>query len=377
MKTRTLIVIAIIGASSIAAYDFGLRTRPGSIALPNQSSAKEPYQVIDGLAVQTSKLDLGQVWEQKDFAYELPIENHTSRDLEIVDFALSCGCLGIEPRHLSVPANGTATVRLKVDLTQRSLRDLGRASRPVDLEITPLQKNGWPRGSGWNLHGVVNSRVVLDTFAVDFGELPVHNQPCAPTKVLATVHVPMQKLVASVDPKVAMVQIHPRPEGPDRFDLLITPRETLPPGSFECKSKLDLVAPDGQHLPGVTLPISGRMQPEIRVLPARLLLGSRPIGELAVAEVVLQAPPQREVLVDLIEIDSGDVHIEPVVIEGLQPGRTFRVNQRVTMIGDHTSVARFLIRNSGKPPVPVSMEICYRGELAAATQENTNQRRGP
>ncbi len=76
-------------------------------------------------------LDLGEVWERRDFLHPLVIRNRRSATAEIQGFVASCGCLTVESRSLAVPPGETATVRLKLDLSHRAPHELGQAVRPL------------------------------------------------------------------------------------------------------------------------------------------------------------------------------------------------------------------------------------------------------
>src|SRR5207245_8573836 len=123
------------------------------------------------------------------------------------------------------------------------------------------------------------------------------------------------------DKKVLAVQFSRRVGAPGSIDVSISPQPSLPVGPFKTDLQLDVISPSGECLAGAIVPVSGDIQPEVRLLPARLLLGSRPIGESVEAEVVLQGAENAELLVEQIEIGSPDVHVDPVFLEGLPRGR--------------------------------------------------------
>ena len=373
MKLSKLLVIAGIGVSCLGAYWVG--SWGGSQW--NNPDAKPRKQAIGGLTVDTACLDLGEVWEEKAFRYELPIENSTLREIEITDFIVSCSCLAVEPRKLTIPPRETATIRLKLDFTHRTQREIGQKERALAVKVTPILKTGEPPGAGWYLTGLIKSRVTLDSLAVNFGESPVQDQPPVLRTVIATTHVPVAGLTAKADASRATVRIQRRTNFPEQFEIVIAPQPTLRVGRFQFEVALELTTPEGQILEGVTLPVEGIMQPEIRPLPARILLGSRPIGEMAEAFVVLQAPPETQVIVDHIEVDSEDIHVEPASVEGAAAGRTFRVTQRVTRPGDQTSIVRFTLHKPNQPAKTLSMDVCYRGEVKAIREVEQQRSQDP
>src|SRR5205085_12391442 len=62
----------------------------------------------------------------------------------------------------------------------------------------------------------------------------------------------------------------------------------LPVGPFSCSVQIDLISKSGERLPGVVLPIAGKMQPEVRAIPAQLVFGPRRVGQTAESSVTLQ-----------------------------------------------------------------------------------------
>jgi hypothetical protein len=363
LKNRSLILAAMlltcpfayVLGSSLAQYHLRLQVD----TIPSNAVPREPR--IAGLTVAAADLDFGEVWEAEEFAWPLPIRNETSKDIKIVDFFKSCTCFEVNPRSLTVPAHQTKTVQLTLDLTNRSEAETGLQSRLFLNEITPqLEKGKFPHEPGWQLHGLVRSRITLDNLAVHFGEAPVHGQASVPYRVLAKVHVATEKLEITVHPDLALVQVRRRDDDPSQFEISVAPRSDLPVGRFEGRVKIDLLTPSGDRLSGISLPIEGQVQSEIRPLPARLLLGSGALGKSLEGFVVLQVPSGMEMVVKQIETESADVQVEWVTMNGSPDGRTFRITQQISKEGDQSSIVHFTVSN-GNSRIKVPTEVCYRG----------------
>ncbi len=364
MFVRWLIAIGFLGASFGGAYWAGLVARNAK-QLPQM-------EVIEGLAVSPTDLDIGEVWEEQGVAWRLPIRNVSGARIEIYDLHQTCGCTEIKPRRLSLAAGETATIDLTLDLTHRTYSDHGQSRRPFEVMIYPVLNPKVRPRLGWKLHGTIVSRVTLDKLAIDFGERPVHGGTPVTQRVMATVHVPYQRLEAAVKPEVAAVTIIPQKDDQSTFEINLAANPELPPGKFQADVRIFTVSPNGEKALGVTLPLSGIMQPEVRLLPAQLLLEPKPVGEMAEAVVTLQAAPDAKVTVDHIEIDSADVHVEPATVEGIPAGRAFRVRQKVTQEGEQVSEVRFVFRKAGNKLEKLSVKVCCRGEgntVANHTQE--------
>jgi uncharacterized protein DUF1573 len=366
-----LLMVACLTLSAILVLQLAFES--GRWQTKNRADPKEI--IIEGLAVSKTALDMGEVWEAKDHQHTVPIRNLTSNKIEIDDFALSCGCVDIGPKPVIIQPGETSELHLTVDLTeQRRLNQLGVAQRQFAVQITPIQKKGaWPL-ERWNLHGLVKSRVTLDKFGVSFGEQPIKGENPPAQTVLATTHVPYRKLEPSFNSRILSVQVVPQRDQQNQVALIVPPNPSLPAGPFTSDLTLVVIGEAGERLPGVTIPVSGIMQNEIRLLPARVVLGSNPLGSKAEAHVVLQKPDNTKVSVEQIEIDSPDVDIELVSVEGLPSGRTYRVRQKITKLGDQLSQVRFIVRKENQQPMKVIMEVCYRGEVTE--QEGQQDQKG-
>src|SRR5262249_45577904 len=130
MRTSRALIGACVLLSCIVAYQLGSRPKYPA------TNAEDPEEyVIEGLRIKASALRFGEAWEERRFVWKLPIQNVTNHDIKIKDFALSCGCLDIEPRTLTIFAGETHEVALKVDLMQqRGLREIGQQERPFHVE---------------------------------------------------------------------------------------------------------------------------------------------------------------------------------------------------------------------------------------------------
>lgn len=240
---------------------------------------------------------------------------------------------------------------------------------PFEVEICPLLKLTRTPSPGWRLHGVIRSRVTLNTPFLDFGDTAVRGQSAPVRKVAAVVHVADASLRTKVVPDVATVEVRPS-EGPaDRFDLMLAPRPSLPVGPFSCKVHIDLITKDGEYLPGVALLVAGKMQPEVRAIPAQLVFGPRRIGQTAESTVTLQVPKGEDWVVDHIEMDARDVRVEPVAGSRTQAGRVFRIRQPITKAGHQSSTIRFFVRKGRSDPVPLAMEVSYDGDESGVLSE--------
>lgn len=353
--TRMGLAVAFLLSTCLGAYWLGSHKAEGK-------AGAEAF-VIGGLTVAPAELDVGQAWEDAPLVWTVPIRNTTRLPIAIQRFTVSCQCLKVEPPALVVPAGRTAPVKLTLDLTRRSEAQIGLVERPFAFDIAPILKDrAVPGGLAWTIHGQVRSRVTLDALAVDFGEAAIHGQPADSRRVEAVLHVPARILEATVDPTVATVKIVGKPGHPARYQVFLRPNPNLPPGAFTGQVKLHVITDTGARLPGPTLPLTGLMQPEVRLLPARLLLGPTRVGETATAIVVVQAPSSMKLALEQVESASPDVDVRPAPTDEGLTGHAFRVSQRVTKSGDSSTRVRFVFRGPNGVRFRPSMEVCCFGE---------------
>jgi hypothetical protein len=171
------------------------------------------------------------------------------------------------------------------------------------------------------------------------------------------------------DPNFVNLQVKPVAGPAEQVEVAIAPAPTLPPGPFEATIAFDIVESSGKRLPGVALPVTGPMQPEVRALPARLFLGARRVGEIAQATIVLQVPADQDWSVDHIDSESSDVQVAEQAVPSVPKGRAFQLRQTITKEGHQSSTVRFHVRKAGMDPVPLEMEVSYDGDLRGTIAE--------
>ncbi len=193
-------VIIVLGALALYQTERGLR-RPS--ALP---AVLAVVTEIDGVAVAPVHLDLGEIWEAKQHAHELPIENRTRQPVTITQFATSCGCISVVPDSLTLAPSETRRVTVNVDTGHRGAVDMGKPIRDFASRVTPLVES--PGGgrrqpaasthqnqlSEWTLKGKVRSRVTFDLAELSFGSQRLRGDTRVPRKTIATVHVPFRSV---------------------------------------------------------------------------------------------------------------------------------------------------------------------------------------
>jgi hypothetical protein len=326
--------------------------------IKNIRETSQPLKMVEGLAIPSENLDLGEVWEANNVTLELPILNTSRRDVEVGKFISSCGCTEIRPSTLSIAPGETKKIFLTLDLTHRAASELGASRRPFRVAFYPLIQNTDQRESSkWELHGTIKSRVTLDTPTIHFGSQPICGEKPASQRLLATVHVPCKGLEVNVDPRVATVTVKRLAVNSDRFEVIIFNNPSLAPGNFHVDATIDVEESTGGRIMAVRLPIDGEMLPEVRLLPERILLAPKPVGEIAEATVTLQAPKEEEIAVDHIELDGDGVSATLADIKGIPTGRVYIIRQSMSKEGEHRSVVKFVVRRSNDKLSTIPVEV--------------------
>jgi hypothetical protein len=110
----TIFIASVIGAHWLAGWlANSLSTRAGTAELP-----------------QGETVQIGDVWESPSQTIPVPFRNTTATAVNVANVDLSCRCMQITPTSFTIPPHGEVQVVATIDLTHRSFREVGKASRP-------------------------------------------------------------------------------------------------------------------------------------------------------------------------------------------------------------------------------------------------------
>jgi hypothetical protein len=182
-------LVLLITVSGLTAWSANRLRNPGVGEKPLLDSSS---QLIDGLVVSTPDLDFGEAADVDVLVWKLPIRNQASKEITIVGFRPTCGCLEAMPPSLTIPPSAQRDVTLKLDLGKTRGTEPNRPSFPFRVDLSPIIKPAIPGTSvrPWVVKGIVKRRVILNANAIDFGDLPRLRQSPVSRKLLARVHVP-------------------------------------------------------------------------------------------------------------------------------------------------------------------------------------------
>lgn len=370
-KLPWLVALTIIIAATLLVAIRNRAERAGASSAEQLGSPSA--WIIEGLSIEPKTLDVGEIWETKEYVHRLSVRNETGSPIKFSLIA-SCNCTSISPRVLTIPASQSEQIELKIDLTHRLPGEMGWARRDFGLQLTPVFEERHISRHGWILHGVIKSRITLNEDFLQFGESQIYGQRPPTRRLVAKVHVPTERLEIRTDEKVVVVQMHRISQ--NEFELDVSPSANLSPGQFRTDLSIDLVTPSHERLDGIILPVAGTVQPEVRLLSACVFLGSHRIGASANAIVVLQTPPGVAAVVDRVESDSEALAAAPTKVDGLNSGRAFLISQKITNRGEHSGNLRFLVRRDSEQ-LSVSVKVVYRGEprdwIGASSRESRHE----
>jgi len=330
----------------------------------------------DGLYIDPKYLDFGEVWEQEEFVRRMSIQNRTPADVEIIGFASSCPTLRIEPASLLVPANGSADIRLRMNLlgdldlagcgAGRPPEGSGRRSQhssDVDrgvrsIRLVPRIADGSSPRHAWDLRTRVRSAFKPSARSVDFGERLIRGEPfeCATVELSPT--IPLQDVRADCDSATALVAVSTQA---GRFNLTIRPRDSLAPGPFSFCVQLRAINDGGEALPPVPLPVQGTVMEDVQAYPRAIVLGGKYVGAEIQEAVTLRSLTGKAFSVQDVRSDILEISVASAQSAG-NDQCVYSVRVRVAERGHRQGWIRFGIRTqTANKLVDLALPVMYHG----------------
>ncbi len=244
-----------IGVAGIALAVLSGVMTAGAMRPKSQSDAKAEAN-LPALYIADDKQDLGNVWESCDAILTVPISNRTDKPIEILDFESSCDCGEISPRQLTVPANGTANVTVKMDLTRRTPQHMGMVRRKFGLTMVPVL-NGTVQSLPLTICGIARSVITLNHTSMHFGDTNVSGRDLVSRKLVVTLHEAVQDLAIASDDDSVRVKVAKRTS--DTYELEISPNTTKSPASFSSKIKIAAIERNGKISNRLSVSVEGTL----------------------------------------------------------------------------------------------------------------------
>ena len=96
------------------------------------------------------------------------------------------------------------------------------------------------------------------------------------------------------------------------YRIEITPNPDLKTGPFSAVLVLSLISQDGRRQYGATLPVKGRVQPRMRLLPTRLILAARPVGAVAKGQLTIQHAKGAAFAYESVQSTNPSIEVRPL-----------------------------------------------------------------
>lgn len=346
----------IASSASLMAYHLGSLA---AIEL-RQHEQRKPLPTVNGLYIEPQALDIGEVWETPQHTFRLTIQNAGGVPRTITRFQTTCGCLKLDPPSRTIGPGDKAEFTGKLNLMHRLPYQWGVAQWAVSVRLDPVFEGDFAPTPGWEVKGIVRSRVSINTPNLAFEDRCSHQGPRIWQKVRAKAHVPLKSLQASVVPESAVVRVEASAATPGDYFIFVSPNPSLPLGRFRFEVQLQAVTLDDVSYPCPTIEVVGEMQPSTRVIPRMVLLGEHIVPSEAEADVTLQLPA-KDWKIDHVETDTEDMLVTQSKSE-LEEEVRLHITQRIEQVGDRVSTLRIVMRKPDKQVEIVLVEVRYYGQ---------------
>jgi hypothetical protein len=330
---------------------------------------KSPQQALMPVVSETA-LNFGEVWEDAEFLWELPIHNPGPTDLRIIEFISSCGCVSVEPATLQIAGGQTRAVRLTLDL-RRSADTLMEAS--VDSNTTEVKAREFSASIGgkletadgrtlplnvWSIWGRVRPAMRLDSSAIFFVESQIEGQPVPARTVNVRIHEAVKQVYVRSEPELVSTELSA--QHGQGYVLTIRPRSDLKTGPWKANVILQASTADKALRP-VVISVEGVVRPDVQALPRSLWLGMCVVGQTLKDTVIVRSVSGKRF--ELLEVDASSPEITVIPLKvSSQEGNSFQVCYLATKEGYQNATLRFSLRMSGNgQQVVVMVPVAYHG----------------
>lgn len=310
------------------------------------------------LVVDDAHLSFGEVLEQGDFEWKLPITNRSSSPVSIERFDTNCRCARLEPKSLNIGPGERAQVTVHVDTKLPPPRSKAESERVrLDVQLVPrIAGQKVLHSRGWHLDGWVRRTFQLSQYAVEFGTYSDDSTP--PTKTI-TIRpaIPVEGFsVACSNAVTASVfqDVHAK-----SYTLRCVPNPTLLPGPFHSNIALAPVCHTAGKWSSIIIPVIGTKTSLYNVVPSALELGVRTVGDIVTDTVLLDTAGNP---CEIIEIGASDHGASIVPLGDKSTARhVFRVTQTIVKSGRQSHVVVFTLRTPSGAAKRTGLAISYLG----------------
>jgi hypothetical protein len=210
--------------------------------------------VAEPLQVGGSKLNLGTMWAQNEYRWQLPVTNTSDARIEVIDVMTSCTCLSLAPQSFSLAPRETRQLDLVLDLLSRRDSSAYSSFWPYEVELIPVIKDQRLPPSSWSLRGTVRALLPGLPSEIDFGTTCVAGFEYPSRNLHFQTAIPLQDLTvrSSNESVVHVKSIRRLDEGERSFSITLIPSPMMCLGDFVASVFVEAL-PEGEHIPVVEL----------------------------------------------------------------------------------------------------------------------------
>lgn len=244
------------------------------------------------------KVDFGTVARGADTRHQIVLENLYEEDVIILDVDTTCGCTAASPDKTMLKTGEKA----RIDVVMDTRKFMHRKDSNVDVT---LEFRGAKGASTKKIRvpitAYIRSDVVLTPGNVDFGVVDFGQASERTIKVAYAGRENWQIRSIKNDTKILKAQIveTERSNGRVSYNLTVQLDGNSGIGTFQ--EKLYLVT-DDQNSPEVPVPVTGRIAPDIEIVPGQFALGNVSAGDVKPFNVVIKG--RKPFVIESIECEK-------------------------------------------------------------------------
>lgn len=316
------------------------------------------------LVVDERYLSFGQIWERKDYPWEVVVKNVASHQVEIINITTSCTCVSATPKQFTIPPGKNAKLQLNLDLTKGQERTNALTSRPFEVKIDAMVKElGRPINYSWTIGGKVREALKFDRRLVDFERRLIFGE-----------HFPAAQCVLIHDKSIKDIKINSSSTLADvsivddvintdgRAQIRITPKKRITPGEWEFDIYAEGKTMAGKTLIGKSIPIRMHVMDKLIIEPSEMCMGAYRIGSTIKKRVLLQslAEDKTPFVVEGFSASDMSTCVEPL-LDRRENALAFQISQHVNGLGFHESKVNFVVVAGDNRRHDVRLKITWHG----------------
>jgi hypothetical protein len=341
-RTKRLSLFCALAICLGAALGWGLR--PSFLRQGNQ---------VAKLWIPPDGLNMGTIWEDDQFTWTVPIENHEATPVEVASFSTTCNCLSVEPIAFVLAPGERRELRMRINLTSQ-VKDTGEVAVGLWAQVKKEDREpGESLGPEWRIIGQVRRVLKFNRRLYYVGQHSELAQPLPAQTIPIEVLVPLESLSAECDLAGFTAKVECPQEG--KTELRLTSVTSRGLGAFEGTVCLHPVLKGGERLPIQRLEFEGKIVPDLAAMPPAVQVGGRVLGDTIEDVVMLRSLTGRDLLSVRAKAEGQGLAVDP-----LEDNLRFRIRQEVICTGSTMNRVHFYAKVAGHD-VQCILPVNYTG----------------